>query len=98
MLAREMKTDEWGTTMAALARTAGRHGFKAEGKRVTLKGLLEQKLPLIALVAPGHFVIVERASDQEVTYWNPVGPTDGVTQTVPVSDWQRMWDGVVLTL
>ncbi len=70
-LAREMKTGADGTTLSALVGTAKLHGFPgARGVRLSEAGLKKQALPLIALVAPGHFVVVSGVSASGVTVWD----------------------------
>jgi len=99
-LARAMGTSDQGTTLAALAFAAKAHGFSAQGLALTPKGLAEQTLPVIALVAPGHYVLVEAALPSGVTVWDPdargVGPAD--RRAVPQAVWGRMWRGVALAL
>jgi ABC-type bacteriocin/lantibiotic exporter with double-glycine peptidase domain len=71
-LAAAMKTSEDGTSLLALRDEARRRGFvQAEGVQLTEAGLKAQKLPLIALLAPGHFVVVEKVSDKTITIWEP---------------------------
>jgi hypothetical protein len=74
-LAREMKTGADGTTLVALTETARRHGFpNANGYDLSAKGLAAQRLPVITLIAPGHYVLVEKVgADGSVTYWDPNG-------------------------
>jgi len=99
-LARAMGTSERGTTLAAMASAARGHGFPAQGLALTPKGLAEQALPVIALVAPGHYVLVEAITPSGVTVWDPdargVGHAD--RRTVPQPMWGRMWQGVTLAL
>ena len=95
-LAREMGTDERGTTLEALAETARRHGLRAQGMKVTMEGLIRQRTPLIALISPGHYVIVESASKESVTCWDPTGPASGTVRTCATDEWQKIWSGVVL--
>ena len=50
---------------------ARKRGFTAKGLMLTQKGLSEQKLPLIAVVFPGHYVIVESVKPDRITVWEP---------------------------
>ena len=99
-LAREMKTSEQGTSLRALADVAGRHGLRARGLRLSHQGLLAQKLPAIALIVPGHFVLVERAHPLRVWVWDPDanGPGKPGTRQFSRREWANVWGGVTLTL
>jgi len=101
-LANEMKTSENGTSLAALAESAKHHGFvQARGLALSQKGLAEQKLPLVALVDQGHFVIVDNITPHEVRVWDPdaEGVGKGAARTYPLSHWQRIWrEGIALAL
>lgn len=94
-LAREMKTDETGTSLLALRDAARRHGFPgAQGVQLTQAGLKRQKLPVAALVAPGHFVLVESVSEKDgvVTLWDPQGGAKPA-RAVSGAEWPRLWGG-----
>ena len=98
-LAKEMGTNEMGTSMKALADTAKKHGFTAHGLRLTQDGLRKQPLPLIALVKPGHYVIVEKVSKWRVTVWTPgIGKAKPTTRSFDIKQWQTGWSGLTLTL
>ncbi len=99
-LADVMHTSDRGTTLAALAESAGRHGFAARGLALTPHGLTEQKLPVIALVAPGHYVLVDRVTAAGVTLWDPDarGIGQGAARAVPAAAWRQEWRGVTLAL
>lgn len=99
-LARQMETSDRGTTLAALASAARAHGFSPQGLALTPKGLAEQRLPVIALVAPGHYVLVEAVTPSGVTIWDPDarGVGHAARRTVPQAVWGRMWQGVALAL
>lgn len=103
-LAREMQTSERGTALAALAGVARKHGFQPQGLALTQKGLMQTLAapgrPIIALIAPGHYVLVEAAAPVGVTVWDPdaLGIGRGERRTLPLSDWQRRWHGVALAL
>jgi len=99
-LAREMGTSENGTALFALAAAAQKHGFQPRGLALTQKGLAGQRLPVIALVEPGHYVLVEAATPGGVTVWDPdaLGVGKGARRAVPRADWQRGWHGITLAL
>ena len=99
-LAKEMKSDEMGTTLQSLSDIAKKHGFTPKGLELTQKGLIKQQFPLIALVAPGHYVIVEKASMNEVTIWdsNMVKAKKPALRDVPIKEWSERWKGIVLAL
>ena len=99
-LAKEMKTSETGTSLQSLAETAKKHGYTPKGLQLTPKGLNKQKLPLIAIIMPGHFVIVEKANLLGVTIWDPNGAGQGKPSTRHFSnkEWKRMWGGIALCL
>ncbi len=96
-IARSMKTDEDGTSLLALRDEARRQGFsQAEGVRLTAIGLKAQKLPLIALIMPGHFVLVDRVDEKKVTLWDPAL---GKSRAVSWEKWaEQSMGGVALTL
>jgi ABC-type bacteriocin/lantibiotic exporter with double-glycine peptidase domain len=89
-----------GTTLQSLSDVAKKHGFTPKGLELTQKGLVKQQFPLIALVAPGHYVIVEKASMDEVTIWdsNMAKVKKPLVRDVPIKEWSEMWKGIVLAL
>lgn len=99
-LAQEMDTSDQGTSLAALAQAAKRRGFASKGLALTAKGLTQQKLPLVALVNPNHFVIVEALTPEQITIWDPdargVGKAD--RKSLPLTEWSRNWQGIALAL
>ncbi len=99
-LADEMHTGDRGTALADLAAAANKRGFAARGLVLTPKGLAAQTLPVIALVTPGHYVLVDVVSAQGVTVWDPDahGPGRGGAVSVPAAQWGREWRGITLTL
>jgi predicted double-glycine peptidase len=107
-LAREMKTDERGTTLAAMAEAAKRRGLRARGMQLTQNGLLKRKLPLIALSAPGHYVLVEAVQAPSalllrpggVEVWDPdgAGPGEPGERRYSLEEWGRLWTGMVLVV
>jgi hypothetical protein len=108
-LAKEMKTDGHGTTLKSLLAAAGAHGFKAAGLHLSIKGLRQQLNPVapggparyvLALIKPGHFVLVEETRFTTVRLWDPDrdGPGRGGTRELSVEAWQAVWDGTSLVL
>ncbi len=96
-LAKEMQTDENGTDVAQLVAALKKRGFAAQGVKMTAQGLAQQTRPIIALIAPGHFVIVERTQNDAVRYWDP-SADKGATKTVPQTEWKQAWGGIAVTL
>jgi TolA-binding protein len=99
-LANEMGTTDKGTSLAAIAESLDRRGYRAQGMLLTMNGLAEQRFPVIAFLAPGHFVIVDGLSSKGVTIWDPDarGTVRGGPVKVTVADWQRCWQGTALGL
>ncbi|MGI4791252.1 MAG: cysteine peptidase family C39 domain-containing protein [Janthinobacterium lividum] len=99
-LANAMHTSDRGTTLDALSAAAQRHGFAARGLALTSRGLAEQTLPVIALIAPGHYVLVDKVTAAGVTLWDPdaQGQGHGAARAVPSAQWQQQWRGVTLAL
>jgi hypothetical protein len=97
-LAAEMQTTGEGTSLAAMQKTARRHGLKMQGVALSAKGLAKQKLPLIALIAPGHYVLVEAVAPAQTTVWEPDAQGIGVggRRTLTAGAWAKAWSGVAL--
>jgi hypothetical protein len=98
LLARDAATSHEGTTLLALARTAGRHGIPLKGMQLTEADFRKQALPLLALVAPGHIVVVDQIDRACVTVWDPDsnGPRRSAARDIVWPQWRRMWRGVAL--
>ena len=96
-LAKELGTSHEGTSLATLEKIARKHGFpQAQGVQLTLAGLKAQTLPLIAVLVPGHFVLVEKlAADGSVTFWdaNAEGIGKEASRTVSAQEWESLWQG-----
>jgi len=105
-LAQEMNTTGDGSTVAAMVRTAAKHGLKLEGVSLTTKGLMKQQLPIIALIAPGHYVVVESINHSptspltlsSVSAWDPdaKGTGNAGQRTFTAVQWEKAWEGVAL--
>jgi len=100
ILAARMKTSENGTTLQGLADAARAYGFHTRGLALTQQGLIKQRLPAIALISPGHYVVVDAVSPKSVTAWDPdaSGVGRSSTQSIPISQWGRIWQGYTLVL
>ncbi|MGV3721137.1 MAG: cysteine peptidase family C39 domain-containing protein, partial [Actinomycetota bacterium] len=107
-LAQELKTDHQGTTLQAVAAGAERRGLETKGYRLTWDGLWRltrgKDAPsagatqLIALVQPGHYVLIEDVTAGWVTVWDPSGKAlgEGAARRYPRPGWERVWSGVAL--
>jgi hypothetical protein len=99
-LAREMGTNEMGTSLAALARATKKRRMPARGLMVTAAGLRKVPLPCIVLLAPGHFVLLDQIGDAGAQVWDPsaggIGKP-GIAQ-IKVDAWRRRFQGVVLAV
>jgi predicted double-glycine peptidase len=105
-LVRELRTDERGTSLQALAEAARKRGLEANGLALTYRGLLRTlQAPspprfLVALIQPGHFVLVERADAEEVRVWDPSAGGAGRpgARCYPRHEWTQVWNGIALAL
>ena len=97
-LAKEMQTDEAGTRVDALLRSAQKHGFAAQGYKMTQAGLKKQTLPAIALIQPGHYVLVEAVQPDGVQIWDPSIEQEDKKRTILLEVWKHLWNGITLTL
>ena len=109
-LAAELKTDHRGTTLAALAKTAEQRGLHPRGLKLTWDGLWKitngpdgkRDAPdyLVALIRPGHYVLIEEVRAGEVAVWDP--SAEGLNQPgkrrYSRPEWAKVWDGVTLRL
>lgn len=99
-LAREMGTDHTGTSLADLCAAARKRGLAGAGLALTQKGLERQRLPLVALLAPGHFVIAERIGPAGVEVWDPdgAGLHRPARRLVSTQEWKRSWRGLAMAV
>ena len=99
-LSKELYTSERGTTLQAMSVIAKRHGFRPKGLQLTYKGLSKQPLPLITIIAPGHYVIVDHVSIFGVSVWDPY--TNGIDKPAAKKyskkEWLNLWSGIALVL
>lgn len=99
-LVQEMQTDENGTSLLQLQEVAQKHGLTAQGVELRPDALAAQKLPLVALVSPGHFVLVEQVTPDSIHVWEPPATRTGKGErkTHSASEWAQIWGGYALTL
>ncbi len=108
-LAKEMGTDWQGTSVAAMVSVLKKHGLPATGLALTTKGLERQKLPVITLLSPGHYVIVESITKSGITVWDPAGgpPTPNLggdrsgkpaRRTYRPEEWKPTWTGIAIAM
>jgi hypothetical protein len=99
-LAKELGTDEHGTSLKALQEALKRRGIVSKGLKLTWAGLRKQRLPMVALVKPGHYVIVEAAPADFVRVWDPEAGGRGKPGVLRFSpeQWRARWDGVALVV
>ena len=99
-IASELKTNERGTSLLAMVKTTKKHGLNAKGLRLTDKGLSKQPLPLIALVRPEHYVIVEKVTKKEIQFWDPSGSglNKPSTRRCSREAWTGAWSGIAMVI
>lgn len=99
-LSKELGTTTQGTSMFAMVQVAKKRGLPATGVSLTQKGLQKQPLPLLTLVQPGHYVIVDKLTRDTICIWDPFaqGPGKPGTKTYKLSDWQFQWTGAALVI
>ena len=99
-LAKELKTDEFGTTLQSLQQALHRRGYQVKGLKLTLPALWNKTLPAVALLKEGHFVLVDRIADGTVDTWDP--DLDGAgADGEKHYDWaafEKTWTGMALVL
>ncbi len=80
------------------AKLDNKHGLKLQGVALSASGLAKQKLPLVALIAPGHFVLVEAVTPAQTQVWDPdlKGVGVGGKRTFTTAAWAKAWNGVAL--
>jgi ABC-type bacteriocin/lantibiotic exporter with double-glycine peptidase domain len=106
-LAGELQTSERGTSLAALERVAERRGLRAAGLLLSWEALVERtaspeaagtpgakRVARIALLRPGHFVLLESAGNSGARCWDP----DAGPRTLTPAAWREAWTGVLLEL
>lgn len=109
-LAVELRTDHHGTTLAALAKAVEKRGWRTKGLKLTWDGLWKltngpesrKDAPeyLVALIRPGHYVLVDDVRAGDVEVWDP--SAEGLDQPgsrrYSRSEWAKVWEGVTLRL
>lgn len=99
-LAQQMQTNHEGTSLLAMQKAAAQHGFTAQGVQLKNEVFPKQKLPLVALVQPGHYVLVEQCTAGGVTVWEPPATRtgQGERKTYSLPEWEQIWGGYALIL
>ncbi len=95
-LAREMGTNEEGTTAESLAQCLERHGYSAKGFQMTRKGFEKQAFPAVVLLSAGHYVLADSVSPAGVSVWD--GSASPNRSVISWKRWEATWGGVVITL
>ncbi len=97
-LANAMATNAEGTTLASLAKVGAKQGISLRGAELTTEGLAEQKLPVVALIRPGHYVLVERVTGGKIGLWDPDAQGSGHSgrREIAVAEWEKTWTGMAL--
>lgn len=96
---KRVKMDRYGTTFEELAKVARSYDVKAKGIYCDGKALVNVPKPAIAWVNRSHFVTVLSASG--FGRWTKVrfyDPAIGKEQNLPLSEFQRLWDGHLLVM
>jgi predicted double-glycine peptidase len=97
-LAKEMGTDEFGTSVKALQQSLAKRGLKAKGLRLTLPALWNKRLPAVALLKQGHFVLVDRIAEGTVETWDPDAGESGAAAARRYTwpEFEGAWTGTAL--
>lgn len=99
-LAKELRTSFQGTSMLSMVQVAKKHGLDGKGMRLSFEALPKQPLPLIALLRPGHYVIVQKVTKDVVTTWDPSGRGLGKPgiRDYKLRHWLPAWSGVAMVI
>ena len=99
-LAQEMQTDENGTSLLHFQEAAQKHGMTAQGVQLRPEALIQQNLPVVALIEPGHFVLVEQVAADTVQVWEPPATRTGKGERRmhSAAEWEKIWGGYAVTL
>jgi hypothetical protein len=99
-LAQEMKADEFGVTLKSMQQALIRRGYWVKGLKLTLPALWNKKLPAVALLKEGHFVLVDRIADGTVETWDPDldGSGSDGAKTYHWPHFEKAWTGMALIL
>jgi ATP-binding cassette subfamily B protein len=87
-----------GVNALGLVQAATKLGLTAKGVRATLESLQTVGLPAIAHVRMGdrpHYVAVYDVTSRAIRYMDP---QDGLTHSVRLSEFERIWSGVLVLL
>jgi predicted double-glycine peptidase len=99
-LAKELKTSTGGTSLLSIVRVAKAHGLNAKGYTLSDKALGKQPLPMISLIRPGHYVVVDKVTADSVSIWDPFGKGIGRpgVKTYKMSEWQNIWSRAAMVV
>ena len=99
-IADEMNTSDEGTSLKQWASAARNRGIPAKGVALTTRGLQQQTLPILALIQPGHFVLIDQVTADKVTVWNPdgTGPGHAASSDYTSAKWKEIWNGTAVLI
>jgi ATP-binding cassette subfamily B protein len=83
-----------GTDLYTLSRVAERFGFETEGARIKFEHLSQIPLPCIAHYEGNHFVVVHKATGNEVWIADPASDKEKIVK----EEFLKKWNGIVLLL
>jgi hypothetical protein len=87
-------TQSYQVSLEDLRKTSNEKGVKASGVSVSLDQLNTMELPIIALINPGHYIVILSADDKS---FKMVEPEDGErTFTIYKQALEKVWTGYVL--
>ena len=84
-----------GTSMLNLLRAGRLIGLELVGIRLNHDELIKANKPVIAHIPPFHYVVIERATRQQVTI---IDPASGRRRNIPSNQFARMWEGNCLVV
>lgn len=92
-------TDQKGTNALGMIKAAEELGFQAKGVRGKVDALPKIPLPAVAHVVVKeqlqHYVVIYKVRNNKVEYMDP---GDGVMHHVDISEFEKMWTGVLILL
>jgi len=93
-LQRQIRVEERGTSLQELQRAAVQLGFRAQAVRIGIDHLSAVRLPAIAHLTTGHYVVLFEVNGDGFTIGDPAS---GVGKW-PMSSLQRNWSGQLLLI
>ncbi|MEM6804174.1 MAG: peptidase domain-containing ABC transporter [Bacteroidota bacterium] len=88
------RVDTQGTNLYTLSQLASKFGFKTEGYQLEYKYLMEIPLPCIAHYEGNHFVVIYKATHDQIWIADPAFGKDCISREA----FEGKWNGVVLTM